>query len=143
MRELPQRHRPLLEGLSVVVATADRVLISGLVHSLAGVGYLVGAASTEAEALACLSSLVQQAGFAARERTTALATITEANALCLIETKQMKPAQAQDIANGFLLSKGVSDTDRDEVKTAPGYIDLMRRYIDEEGGCQDLVGKLR
>ena len=90
-----------------------------------------------------VSSLVQQAGFAASERTTALAIITEANVLCLIETKQMKPAQAQDIANRFLLSKGVSDTDRDEVKTAPGYDDLMRRYIDEQGGCQDLVRKLR
>ena len=32
----------------------------------------------------------------------------------------MKPAHAQDIANRFLLSKGVSDTDRVEVKTAPG-----------------------
>ena len=55
----------------------------------------------------------------------------------------MKPAQAQDIANRFLLCKRVSDTDRDEVKTAPGYDDLMRRYIDEQGGCQDLVRKLR
>ena len=55
----------------------------------------------------------------------------------------MKPAQAQDIANRFLLSKGVSDTDRDEVKTAPGYDDLMRSYIDEQGGCKDLVRKLR
>ena len=119
MRELPKRHRPLLEGRYIMVASVDRVLISGLVHSLDGIGSLVGAASTEAEALACLSSLVQQAGFAARERTTALATITEANALCLIETKQMKPAQAQDIANRFLLSKGVSDTDRDEVKPLP------------------------
>ena len=90
-----------------------------------------------------VSSLVQQAGFAASERTTALVTIAEANALYLIETKQMKPAQAQDIANRLLLSKGVSDTDRDEVKTAPGYDDLMRRYIDEQGGCQDLVRKLR
>ena len=80
-----------------------------------------------------VSSLVQQAGFAASERTTALVTIAEANALCLIETKQMKPAQAQDIANRFLLSKGVSDTDRDEVKTAPGYDDLMRSSNDEQG----------
>ena len=56
MRELPQRHRPLLEGRRIVVASADRVLISGLVHSLDGIGSLVGAASTEAEALACLSS---------------------------------------------------------------------------------------
>ena len=54
MRELPQRHWPLLEGRSTVVATADRVLISGLVHSLDGIGSLVGAASTETEALACI-----------------------------------------------------------------------------------------
>ena len=54
MRELPQRHSPLLKGRRIVVASADRVLISGLVHSLDGVGSLVGAATTEAEALACL-----------------------------------------------------------------------------------------
>ena len=83
-----------------------------------------------------VSSLVQQAGFAASERTTALVTIAEANARCLIETKQMKPAQAEDIANRFLLSKGVRDTYRDEVKTAPGYDDLMRSYIDKRGGLQ-------
>ena len=88
-----------------------------------------------------VSSLVQQAGFAASERTTALATITEANALCLIETKKMKPAQAQDIANRFLLSKEVSYTDRDEVKTAPGYDDLMRSYIDEQGGVPGSCAK--
>ena len=55
----------------------------------------------------------------------------------------MKPAPAQDIANRFLLSKRVSDTDRDEVETAPGHDVLMRNYIDEQGGCQDLVQKLR
>ncbi len=55
MRELPQRHRPLLEGRRILVASANRMLISGLVHSLDGVGCLVGAASTEAEALVCLS----------------------------------------------------------------------------------------
>ena len=54
MRELPQRHRRLLERHRIVVASADRVLISGLIHSLNGIGSLVGAASTEAEALACL-----------------------------------------------------------------------------------------
>ena len=56
MRELPQRHRPLLEGRRLVVASADRLLVSGLLHSLDGIGAIVGAASTEAEALACLSS---------------------------------------------------------------------------------------
>ena len=65
MRELPQRHQSMLERRSIVVASADRVLISGL---------------------------AQQAGFAASERTTALVTIAEANVRCLIETKQMKTA---------------------------------------------------
>ena len=90
-----------------------------------------------------VSSLVQRAGFAASERTTALVTIAEANARCLIETKQIKAAQAQDIANRFLTNKGVSDTERDEVKSAPGYDDLMRRYIHEQGGCEELVRQLR
>ena len=56
MRELPQRHRPLLAGRRLVVASADRIMISGLLHSLDGIGSIVGAASTEAEALVCLSS---------------------------------------------------------------------------------------
>ena len=104
---------------------------------------MVQRAATAALVVLSVSSLVQQAGFAASEPTTALVTIAEANARCLIETKQMKPAQAQDISNRFLLSKGLSDTDRDEVKTAPGCDDLMRSYIDEQGGCKDLIRKLR
>ena len=90
-----------------------------------------------------LNSLGMPAVEAASERTTALVTIAEANARCLIETKQMKAAQAQDIANRFLISKGVSDTERNDVKDAPGYDDLMRRYIDGQGGCEELVRKLR
>ena len=70
-------------------------------------------------------------------------TIAEANARCLIQTKQMQAAQAQNIANRFLTNKGVSDTDRNEVKSAPGYDDLMRRYIHEQGGCEELVRQLR
>ena len=104
---------------------------------------MVKRAALTALVVLSVSSLVQRAGFAASERTTALVTIAEANARCLIETKQMKPAQAQDISNRFLLSKGLSDTDRDEVKTAPGYEYLKRSYINEQGGCQDLVRKLR
>ena len=37
-----------------MVASADRVLITGLVHVFKGVGPLVGATTTEAEALSCL-----------------------------------------------------------------------------------------
>ena len=78
-----------------------------------------------------------------RAATAALVTIAEANARCLIDTKQMKAARAQDIANRFLTNKGVSDPERDEVKSAPGYDDLMRRYIHEQGGCEELVRQLR
>jgi len=81
---------------------------------------LVQRAATAALVAFSVSGLVQQACFAASERTTALVTIAEANASCLIENKQMKAAQAQDIANRFLTSKRVSDTERDELKSAPG-----------------------
>ena len=76
---------------------------------------MVKRAALTALVVLSVSSLVQRAGFAASERTTALVTIAEANARCLIETKQMKAAQAQDIANRFLICKGVSNTDQNEV----------------------------
>ena len=37
----------------------------------------------------------------------------------------------------------MGDAERDEVKSAPDYDDLMRRYIDEQGGCERLMRKLR
>ena len=90
-----------------------------------------------------VSNLVEQAAFAASERTTALLTIAETNARCLIGSNQMQSARAQDIVNRFLINKGVSDADRVEVQSAPGSDDLMRRYLNEQGGCEDLVSKLR
>ena len=104
---------------------------------------MVQRAATAALVALSVSGLVQQAGFAASERTTALVTIAEANARCLIQTKQMQAAQAQNIANRFLTSKGVSDTERDAVKSAPGHDNLMRRYIDGQGGCEELVRQKR
>ena len=104
---------------------------------------MVRRAATTALVVLSVSSLGMPAVNAGSERTTALVTIAEANALCLIETKQMKAAQARDIANRFLLSKGVSAAEREEVQSAPGYDDLMRRYIDEQGGCEGLVRALR
>ena len=86
---------------------------------------------------------VQQAAFEVSQRTTALVTTAEANARCPIQTNQMQAAPAQDIANRFMISKGVSDADREEVQSAPGYDDLMCRYINEQGGYEDLVRKLR
>ena len=104
---------------------------------------MVHRAATAALVVLGLNSLGLPAVDAASERTTALVTIAEANARCLIETKQMKAAKAQDIATRFLISKGVSDAERDAVNSAPGYDDLMRRYIDEQGGCEELVRQLR
>ena len=104
---------------------------------------MVQRAATAALVALGLNSLGMPAVEAANERTTALVTIAEANARCLIETKQMKAPQARDIANRFLISKQVSDADRLEVQNAPGYDDLMRRYIEEQGGCEGLVRKLR
>ena len=104
---------------------------------------MVRRAATAALVVLSVSSLGMPAVNAASERTTALVTIAEANARCLIETKRMKAGQARDIANQFLLSKGVSAAEREEVQSAPGYDDLMRRYIDEQGGCEGLVRALR
>ena len=104
---------------------------------------MVKRAALTALVVLSVSSLVQRAGFAASERTTALVTIAEANARCLIETKRMKAAKAQDIATRFLISKGVSDAVRNAVKSTPGYDDLMRQYINEQGGCEELVRQLR
>ncbi len=104
---------------------------------------MVRRAATAALVVLSVSGLGIQTVDAASERTTALVTIAEANARCLIETKQMKPAKARNIANQFLLSKGVSDAEREEVQSAPGYDDLMRRYINEQGGCEGLVRALR
>ena len=104
---------------------------------------MVQRAATAALVVLSVSSLVQRAGFAASERTTALVTIAEANARCLLETKQMKAAKAQDIVTRFLISKGVSDADRNEVKSAPGYDDLTHQYVNEQGGCEELVRQLR
>ena len=104
---------------------------------------MVQRAATATLVVLGLNSLGLPAMHAASERTTALVTIAEANARCLIETKQMKAAQARDIANRFLISKGVTDAEREAVQSAPGYDDLMRRYINEQGGYEDLVRKLR
>ena len=104
---------------------------------------MVKRAALTALVVLSVSSLIQRAGFAASKRTSALITIAEANARCLVETKQIKAAQAQDIATRFLISKAVRDAVRNEVKSAPGYSDLMRQYIHEQGGCEELVRQLR
>ena len=72
---------------------------------------MVQRAATPALVVLSVSSLIQQAAFAASERTTALVTIAEANARCLIETKQMKATKAQDIAKEENDGKGEEKED--------------------------------
>ena len=82
-------------------------------------------------------------GRAAGERSTALVTIARANAQCLILTKTMTSVDALNIANRFLDAQGVSQDERREVEDAPGFKDLMNRYIDERGGCQAIIRQLK
>ena len=128
MRELPKRHRPLLEVRRIVVASVDRVLMSSDQLERGHGPSLVAAAKARQPSLRCLM-LIQRPLL----RTIQAQAKEEGEGLCSHER----------IGNGGLLSKRVSDTDRDEVETAPGHDVLMRNYIDEQGGCQDLVRKLR
>ena len=73
------------------------------------------------------------------ERTTALVTIAQANAQCLIQTGTMGAEQALSLANRFLDAKQVSQDERRTVNNSPGFEDLMKRYIKERGGCEAIV----
>ena len=80
-------------------------------------------------------------GFAATqsERTTALVTIAQANAQCLIQTGTMGAEQALSLANRFLDAKQVSQDERRTVNNSPGFEDLMKDYINSKGGCEAIV----
>ena len=56
MREHLQRSRPALRRRRTVIASADRVLIAGLVNLFDDIGPLVGATTSEQDALTCLAS---------------------------------------------------------------------------------------
>lgn len=73
------------------------------------------------------------------ERTTALVTIAQANAKCLIQTGTMEAEQALSLANRFLDAKQVTQQQRRMVNNSPGFEDLMKRYINDQGGCEAIV----
>ena len=56
MREIPRRSQPLLRQRRTVVASSNRLLISGLTQVFEGVGPLLGAATSQTAALECLRS---------------------------------------------------------------------------------------
>ena len=71
--------------------------------------------------------------------TTALVTIAQANAKCLIQTGTMGAEQALSLANRFLDAKQVTQQQRRMVNNSPGFEDLMKRYINDQGGCEAIV----
>ena len=73
------------------------------------------------------------------ERTTALVTIAQANAQCLIQTGTMGAEQALSLANRFLDAKQVTQQQRRMVNNSPGFEDLMKDYINTKGGCEAIV----
>ena len=77
------------------------------------------------------------------ERTTALVTIAQANAKCLIQTGTMGAEQALSLANRFLDAKQVSPDERRTVNNNPGFEDLMKDYINTKGGCEAIVKDFR
>ena len=99
--------------------------------------------SPDAVAVELISSILL--GFGARvavaqtERTTALVTIAQANAQCLIQTGTMGAEQALSLANRFLDAKQVSQDERRTVNNSPGFEDLMKDYINTKGGCEAIV----
>ena len=73
------------------------------------------------------------------ERTTALVTIAQANAKCLIQTRTMGAEQALSLANRFLDAKQVSQDERRTLNNSPGCKDSMKDYINTKGGCKAIV----
>ena len=73
------------------------------------------------------------------ERTTALVTIAQANAQCLIHTGTMGAEKALTLTNRFLDAKQVSQKQRRTVNNSPGFKDLTKRYIDEQEACETTV----
>ena len=99
--------------------------------------------SPDAVAVGLISSILLGFGSniaaAQKERTTALVTIAQANAQCLIQTGTMGAEQALSLANRFLDAKQVSQDERRTVNNSPGFEDLMKDYINTKGGCKAIV----
>ena len=99
--------------------------------------------SPDAVAVGLISSILLGFGtsvaVAQTERTTALVTIAQANAKCLIKTGTMGAEKALSLANRFLDAKQVSQDERRTVNNSPGFEDLMKDYINTKGGCEAIV----
>ena len=80
---------------------------------------------------------------AASERDTALVTIADANAHCLIQSGMMPAEKARNLVSRFLDAEQVSAKQRKAVRDDPGFSALMDHYISDQGGCKSLLRKLK
>ena len=80
---------------------------------------------------------------AASERDTALVTIADANAHCLIQLGMMPAEKARSLVSRFLDAEQVSAKQRKAVRDDPGFSALMDHYISDQGGCKSLLRKLK
>ena len=78
----------------------------------------------------------------ATDPTTALVTVTRAYAVCLIDTATLPRQQAIATADGFLRDHGVSSAQRSAIERSEQFTTHLRAYIQQRGGCRQLVMEL-
>ena len=69
-------------------------------------------------------------------------TVTHAYALCLIETSTLPRQQAMATADGFLSDQGISPAQRMAIRRSSAFYGLLQAYIQQRGGCRQLVREL-
>ncbi len=74
---------------------------------------------------------------------TVLVTVAQANAICLIETETLPAEQAMAIAKAFLTQQGITATRSNAVQRNEDFNTLMLTYIQQRGGCEQLVQELK
>ena len=143
MRETRTRSIRFLKDRRTVIASADRVFIAAITHLFDGIGPLVGAATSEQDALNCLAANNVQllvctdllnSGSGPALVAAAKAQNPQLRCLMLIQTGTMGAEKVLTLANRFLNAKQVSKKQRRTVNNRPGFEDLMKRYINEQGG---------
>ena len=73
---------------------------------------------------------------------TQLVTKTQAHSICLIATDTLPPPQVRRIAAQFLDDQGISPRQRQAVQRNPRFRNQLQAYIQERGGCRQLVEAL-
>ena len=69
-------------------------------------------------------------------------TVTHAYALCLIDTATLPRQQAMATADDFLSDQGISPAQRMAIRRSAEFYDLLQAYIQQRGGCRQLVREL-